>query len=99
MAKLSQGTPTPATEHYLTVSVVSILGSPQHAHRLGPGYIPTAFIDKTLRFAYSGEDWDRQCIEASGGDTTNGKIVRTTDNCVFWQRNSLWDWDVKGQIT
>ncbi|KAF8415823.1 hypothetical protein EV426DRAFT_699059 [Tirmania nivea] len=70
---------TPTTEHYLTVSVVSILGSPKHAHRLGPGYIPTAFIDKSLRFAYSGEDWDKQCMEASRGDTTNGKLVRVTD--------------------
>ncbi|KAF8459143.1 hypothetical protein BGX38DRAFT_325801 [Terfezia claveryi] len=96
LVKPSQGTPTPAAEHYLTVSVVSILGFPQHAHRLGPGYIPTVFIDKSLRFAYSGEDWDRQCMEAS--DTTNGKLVRITDNCIFWQKNALWNWDVKGQI-
>ena len=99
LAKPSQGTPTPAPKHYLTVSVVSILGSPEHAHRLGPGYIPTSFIGKTLRFAYSGDDWDRQCMEASGGDTTNGKLVRITGNCVLWQKSALWSWDVKGQIT
>lgn len=99
LGQLGQGRPTPGTEHYLTVSVVSILGSLQHAHHLGPGYIPTAFIDQTIRLAYSGDTWDRECIEAPEGDTTNGKLVRITDNCIFWQKNVLWNWDMKGQIT
>jgi len=91
------GAATPA-ENYQKVTVVNILGHPQHARVVGPGYVPSKFIDKDLRFAFSGDDWDKDCLEAPAGDTTNGKLAKVTDSCEVWKPDSTWKWDSSGQI-
>ena len=85
-------------ESLLTVTVVNLFGAPRHAHVVGPGYVPTSFIDRDLRFAFSGGSWDQECLEATGGDTTNGKLLHLGENCSDWQPDVIFRWDISGRI-
>ena len=81
-----------------TVSVVNIFGLPRHAHLVGPGYVPSTFIDRDLRLAFSGENWDQECLEAPGGDTTNGKLLHLMENCGEWPQDVIFRWETSGRI-
>ncbi|KAF8477384.1 hypothetical protein BDZ91DRAFT_22421 [Kalaharituber pfeilii] len=96
-APIARALPSPS--EYLSVTVVNILGQHRHAYVIGPGYVPTSLIDKDLRFAFAGTNWDHHCLEAEGGETGNGKLLRVTDNCGWWQNDAIWKWDMHGRIT